>query len=103
MAKHSAYQQAVFFSCGHCGATHDVEEIRRSLYISHRALGDYLGLHRGDALGDWLARRALAKRLTRSLWGDLRARLSFGRQRRLAVTTLCTCAAEDELGGPDAG
>ncbi|HEY2080840.1 MAG TPA: hypothetical protein VGH53_31305 [Streptosporangiaceae bacterium] len=73
MAKHSAYpQEAVFFSCGHCGATHDIEEIRRSLYISHRTIRDYLGLQRRDGLGlgERLARRALAKRLARSLWGD---------------------------------
>ena len=72
MAKHSVCPQAVFFSCGHCGATHDLEEIRRSLYISHRSIDDYLGLQRGDGLGlgERLARRALAKRLTRSLWGS---------------------------------
>ena len=72
MAKHSAYpQEAVFFSCGHCGATHDIEEIRSSLYISHRTIRDYLRPQRkdGGGLGEWLARRALAKRLTRSLWG----------------------------------
>jgi hypothetical protein len=73
VAKHSVYREAgVFFSCGHCGATHDVEEIRRCLYISHRTVGDYLRRQRGDArgLGGWLARRMVAKRLTRSLWGD---------------------------------
>ena len=72
MARHSVYREAVFFSCGHCGATHDIEEIRRSLYISHRTIGDYLGLEREDGLGlaERLARRALAKRLTRSLWGS---------------------------------
>jgi hypothetical protein len=73
VAKHSVYPvEAVFFSCGHCGATHDIEEIRRSLYISHRTIRDYLRPQRGDGLGlgERLARRALAKRLTRSLWGD---------------------------------
>jgi hypothetical protein len=73
LAKHSVYREpAVFFSCGQCGATHDVEEIRRSLYISHRTVGDYLRLQRRDGLGlgERLARRALAKRLIRSLWGS---------------------------------
>jgi hypothetical protein len=72
VAKHSVYRQAVFFNCGHCGATHDVEEIRRNLYISYRTIDDYLRLHRREAigLGDRLALRALAKRLTRSLWGS---------------------------------
>jgi len=72
VAKHSVYRQAVFFNCGHCGATHDVEEIRRSLYISYRTIGDYLGLPRTAArgLGDRLARRALARQLARSLWGS---------------------------------
>ena len=71
MAKHSVYpQEAVFFSCGHCGATHDIEEIRRSLYISHRTIRDYLKLQHRDGLGlgERLARRALARRLARSLW-----------------------------------
>jgi hypothetical protein len=73
VAKHSVYpQEAVFFSCGHCGATHDIEEIRRCLYISHRTIRDYLRPKRRDGLGlaERLARRALARRLTRSLWGD---------------------------------
>jgi hypothetical protein len=71
VAKHSVYpQEAVFFSCGHCGATHDIEEIRRSLYISHRTIRDYLKLqHRdGRRLGERFARRALARRLARLLW-----------------------------------
>jgi len=73
VAKHSVYpQEAVFFSCGHCGATHDIEEIRRSLYISHRTIRDYLKLQRRDGLGlgERLARRALARRLARSLWAN---------------------------------
>lgn len=59
------------FTCAHCGHDHTLEEIRRSMYLGQRTIGDYQALRRGGParLGKRLVRRAVTKRLMRGLWG----------------------------------
>ncbi|HXB50325.1 MAG TPA: hypothetical protein VNW50_21405 [Streptosporangiaceae bacterium] len=60
------------FTCGHCGATHDIQELRRGLYFGQRSIGDLEALQRGGAigLGKRLMRRKVARALMRGLWGS---------------------------------
>ena len=53
--------------CGGCGKRSGTEELRRDLYLSQRTIGDYQALRRGR-LGKRLVRRAVTRRLMRSLW-----------------------------------
>jgi hypothetical protein len=56
------------FTCGHCGHSHDLESVRRGLYLGQRTIGDYQALRRGR-LGKRLVCRAVTRRLMRGLWG----------------------------------
>jgi hypothetical protein len=58
---------AVRFTCAHCGHHHDLEEIRRGLYLGQRTIGDYHAARRGT-LGRRLARRTITRTLMRSLF-----------------------------------
>jgi hypothetical protein len=62
----------VNFRCGHCGATHDIQELRRGLYFGQRSVGDLEALQRGGAvgLGKRLARRKVTRALMRGLRGN---------------------------------
>lgn len=53
--------------CGQCGHRSELEEIRHAMYLGQRAAGDYQAARRGR-LGRRLARRAVTRRLMRSLW-----------------------------------
>jgi hypothetical protein len=59
----------VLFTCQHCGALHDVREIRRGLYLSQRRLDEFLALERGGplGLGERISRRKITKTLMRGL------------------------------------
>ena len=57
------------FRCASCGHDHTIEEIRRSLYLGQRALGDWQAASRGPGvLGRRLVRRRITRTLMRSLW-----------------------------------
>ena len=58
---------AVRFTCANCGHDHDLEQIRRSLYLGQRAIGDYQAARRGT-LGRRLARRYATRAIMRSLF-----------------------------------
>jgi hypothetical protein len=60
----------LIFTCGHCGATHDREELQRGLYVGQQSIGDLHALERGGALGlgKRLARRKVTRTLMRGLW-----------------------------------
>jgi hypothetical protein len=60
------------FTCGHCGATHDIQELRRGLYFGQRSIGDLEALQRAGAagLGKRLVRRKVTRALMRELWGS---------------------------------
>jgi hypothetical protein len=70
MARHGRHQ--VTFTCGHCNATHDLESVRRGLYLGQRSIGDLEALQHGGAygLGKRLTRRKITKTLMRGLWGN---------------------------------
>lgn len=55
------------FDCGQCGHSHDLESVRRGLYLGQRAIGDYEAARRGR-LGRRLVRRKVTRRLMRALW-----------------------------------
>lgn len=55
------------FRCANCGHDHTLEEIRRSLYLGQRTIGDYQAARRGT-LGKRLARRYVTRTLMRSLF-----------------------------------
>jgi hypothetical protein len=57
----------VGFRCAACGHDHTLEEIRRSLYLSQRTIGDYQAARRGT-LSRRLARRYVTRTLMRSLF-----------------------------------
>jgi hypothetical protein len=63
----------LIFTCGHCGASHDLEEMKRGLYVGERSLGDLQAYERGGPLG--LGRRIVRRRVTRAfmrgLWRNL--------------------------------
>ena len=54
------------YRCSQCGAGHDVESIRRSMYYGQRAIGDWQALGRGR-----LTRRLIRRRVTRTLMREL--------------------------------
>jgi hypothetical protein len=57
------------FRCASCGHDHTIEEIRRSLYLGQRTLGDWQAASRGPGvLGRRLVRRKVTRTLMRSLW-----------------------------------
>ena len=55
------------YTCHHCGTTHELEHIRRNLYLGQRTIGDLQAASRGR-LGRRLVRRTVARSLMRSLW-----------------------------------
>jgi hypothetical protein len=55
------------FRCANCGHDHSLEQIRRSLYVSQRTIGDYQAARRGT-LGKRLARRTITRTLMRGLF-----------------------------------
>jgi hypothetical protein len=58
------------FTCGHCGASHDLEELQRGLYLGERSIGDLEALGRGGALG--LSKRMVRRRVSRAFMRGLR-------------------------------
>ena len=61
--------QRIGFTCAHCQHDHTLEEIRRSMYLGQRTIGDYQAARRGPGvLGKRLARRYVTHTLMRSLW-----------------------------------
>jgi hypothetical protein len=64
--------ERLIFTCGHCGATHDHEELQRGLYMGDRSVGDLQEFERRGALGlgKRLARRKVTRTLMRGLWGN---------------------------------
>ena len=54
-------------TCPSCGHRSGIEELRRDLYVSQRALGDYQVLRRGR-LPQRLIRRKVTRSLMRALW-----------------------------------
>jgi hypothetical protein len=66
----SRHANAIGFTCASCGHDHTLEEIRRSMYLSQRAIGDYQAARRGPGvLGKRLARRYVTRTLMRGLFG----------------------------------
>lgn len=61
----------VTYKCHSCGTSHDVEQIRRSLYIAQRSLGDLEALNRSAPGGGRLVRRLVRRRITRTLMREL--------------------------------
>lgn len=59
----------VLFTCQHCGALHDVSEIRRGLYLSQGRQDEFHALERRGALGlgERITRRKITRTLTRGL------------------------------------
>ncbi len=57
----------VGFRCANCGHDHDLEQIRRAMYIGQRSIGDYQAARRGT-LGKRLARRYVTRTLMRGLF-----------------------------------
>lgn len=55
--------------CPACGHRSGTEELRRSLYLGSRTIGD-LQAARSGTLGRRLIRRSVTRRLMRSLWGS---------------------------------
>jgi hypothetical protein len=65
----SRHAGAVGFTCTRCGHDHDLEEIRRAMYLGSRTIGDYQAARRGPgALGRRLARRYVTRTLMRALF-----------------------------------
>jgi hypothetical protein len=62
----------VRYRCHDCGSIHEIDHVRRNLYLGSRALGDVSALQRGGFLG--LGRRLVRRRITRTLlkglWGN---------------------------------
>jgi hypothetical protein len=57
------------FTCGHCGASHDLEELQRGLYMGDRSIGDPRAFERGAlGLGKRIARRKVSRAFRRGLW-----------------------------------
>jgi hypothetical protein len=57
----------VHHACPSCGHRSELEELRRSLYIGQRTIGDYQALQRGR-LPQRLIRRPVTRSLMRELW-----------------------------------
>jgi hypothetical protein len=56
------------FTCGHCGASHDLEELQRGLYLGERNIGDLQACQRGAlGLGKRMARRMVSRAFLRGL------------------------------------
>jgi len=65
----SRHASALGFTCQRCGHQHDLEQIRRGLYLGQRTIGDYQAGRRGPAiLGRRLARRTITRTIMRSLF-----------------------------------
>jgi hypothetical protein len=60
------------FDCGHCGASHDLEEFGRGLYYGRRSLRDYRALAEGrrQGLPVRIARWRVNRAILRAIWGD---------------------------------
>jgi hypothetical protein len=58
------------FKCQHCGAAHDLEQIRRGMYLGQRSIGDLQAFERGGpaSLGKRLVRRKVTRTIMRGLW-----------------------------------
>jgi len=58
------------FTCAACGHAHDVEQIRRQLYLGQRALGTIEAYQRHGMLGvgKRLVRRRITRTVLRELW-----------------------------------
>jgi hypothetical protein len=71
-ARHGWPAGDVYYRCHHCGSIHEVESIRRNLYLGQRALGDVAAFQRGGflGLGRRIVRRRVTRSLMRSLWGN---------------------------------
>ena len=60
---------ALGFRCTSCGHDHTLEEIRRSMYLGQRTIGDYQAARRGPSvLGKRFVRRQVTRTLMRALW-----------------------------------
>ncbi len=57
----------IHHDCPNCGHRSDAESLRRSLYVSQRAIGDYQALRRGR-LPQRIIRRKVTRSLMRALW-----------------------------------
>jgi hypothetical protein len=57
------------FTCQHCGAGHDLEQIRRGMYVGQRSIGDLQSFERGGAAG--LGKRLVRRKVTRTLMRGL--------------------------------
>ena len=57
----------IHHDCPSCGHRSELEELRRSLYIGQRTIGDYQALGRGR-LPQRLIRRSVTRNLMRALW-----------------------------------
>jgi hypothetical protein len=68
----SRHAAAPGFRCARCDHDHTLEEIRRSMYLGQRTLGDYQAARRGGVpgLGRRLVRRRVTRALMRGLWGN---------------------------------
>lgn len=62
----------VTYRCSHCGTEHELEQVRRSLYLGQRTIGDLEALQRGGplGLGKRIVRRKVTRSLMRGLWGN---------------------------------
>jgi hypothetical protein len=62
----------IHYRCHNCGSTHEVEHIRRNLYLGQRAIGTFQSYQRHGVLGvaKRLARRRVTRTLMRGLWGN---------------------------------
>lgn len=60
----------ITYRCSSCGTEHPLSQVRRSLYVGQRAIGDYQAFERGGVfgLGRRLARRKVTRTLMRSIW-----------------------------------
>ena len=57
----------VHHTCPACEHRSELEELRRDLYVSQRAIGDWQALRRGR-LPQRLIRRSVTRSLMRALW-----------------------------------
>jgi hypothetical protein len=59
----------LIFTCGHCGASHDLEELQRGLYMGKQSIGELQAIDRGAlGLGKRIARRKVSRAFMRGLW-----------------------------------
>ena len=57
------------FTCANCGHRHDLESVRRGLYLGARTIGDIKAAQRGRLIRR-VVRRRVTRTLMRSLWGN---------------------------------